>query len=274
MLREISITLCLLGAVLTFSGYASAEQCPRADSPEQARALAGEEFSAGQQRFEAGDFRAALVRFECSYSLVPHNNTLYNMGECAEALDDDAAAIRYFRTYLEEYPDAEGAAEVRTRLAALEARQVETPPPPPPPGDDSDGGDGTRMTLARRLAWITMGVGAGIAIVGGGVYGGAVAQNNDFDQLNAQYLEGDNRLDENELGELEDIRGTGESMEAAGWALMGVGLASLVASIVLFAAFDGTEPATGSARRERRLGLALSPLVLEEGGGLSIAGAF
>ncbi len=275
MLRVTTITLCLLGAVLAAPGFVWAEDCPRAGSPEEARTLAGQAFTEGQEQFEAGNYRVALTRFECSYDLVPHSNTLYNMGECAEALGEVDTAIRYFRTYLEEYPDAEGVTEIRTRLSALEARQEEPPPPPPPPGDSGgDDGDATRMTLARRLAWITLGVGAGIAIIGGGVYGGAVAQNGDFDRLNQEYLEGDDQLDGNELQELEDIRGTGEAMEAAGWALMGVGLASLAASIVLFAAFEGSE-STGSASREgRNIGLSVSPLVLDEGGGLFIAGAF
>ena len=125
------------------------------------------------------------------------------------------------------------------------------------------------MTLARRLAWITLGVGAGIAIVGGGVYGGAASNNGEYRDTNDEYNE-DGVLTEDERSSLADLSDSGEAMESAGWALMGVGLAAMVTSIVLFAAFDGSESvgqAEGSA-------FAVSPLVMEEGGGVSVAGRF
>jgi tetratricopeptide (TPR) repeat protein len=280
--KTASLALSIVATVLALSGTAKAQECPRTSSPEQARQLAGRAFTEGQRLFEHGDMRAALDQFRCSYSLVPHHNTLFNMAECAESLGNLEVAIRYFHTYLEDYPDVEGRAEVETRLRALEARQAATRPPPrvetdggaaPPPT-----GPVTRMTLARRLAWVTLGVGAGLAIVGGGVYGGAVSRNTELRDTNEDYLDhhpAGEALSEDEVRTLEELADSGSAMEGAGWALMGIGLASLAASVVLFTVFDGTEPATGSARGARRLALAVSPLVLgESGGGLSIAGQY
>jgi hypothetical protein len=117
------------------------------------------------------------------------------------------------------------------------------------------------MTTARRLAWVTLGVGAGLAIVGGGVFGGAASNNADFIAANDEAI-ADGVLDDDERAELDDQSATGEAMETAGWALMGVGLASLVASVVIFTAFDGTET------------VAVAPVVLAVGGGLGVAGRF
>jgi len=261
---------------LALSGSAWAEECPRASSPDEARQLAGRAFSEGQTLFDAGNFRAALERFQCSYGLVPHHNTLYNMGECAESLDDLEGAIRYFRLYVETFPDIEGRAEVETRLRQLEARQAESHAPPtsepnPQPNPPRTVTPAMHMTLARRLAWVTLGVGAGLAILGGGIYGGSISRNGDFQAANDDYLS-DNFLSDEERSDLDSQRSAGQSMEAAGWALLGVGLASLAASIVLFFAFDSTEPAAGRGSRASRL--SLGPLVLSQGGGVSVAGDF
>ena len=275
--RLSSTILFVLGLAAIASRVASAQECPSASAPEQARQLAGDTFAEGQVHFNEGRFREALERFECSNSLVPHHNTLYNMGQCAQRLGDNAAAIGHFRSFLELYPDAEGVEEVRARLGRLEAEQGASPSPPPdetpepqPPVTDTPAGEPeTRMTLARRMAWVTLAVGAGIAIAGGGVYGGSVSRNGEYRDTNDEYNQ-DGVLTEDERSSLADLSDSGEAMESAGWALMGVGLAAMVTSIVLFAAFDGSETvgqAEGSA-------FAVSPLVLEEGGGLSVAGRF
>lgn len=271
-------TTAILFALVLFGQAARAQDCPPASSPEEARERAGEAFSQGQELFEAGDFSAALERFRCSYGLVPHHNTLYNMGECAAELGDVDAAIRYFQTYVETYPEVEGRAAVEERLRELEEREESRPPPGDEPGPETEPapeteppptGADTRMTLARRLAWVTLGVGAGLAIAGGAVYGAAVSRNNEFQTNNEDYLSDDN-LSAEERSELESLRDSGEAMEGAGWALMGIGLASIVTSVVLFFAFDATETASTA----RSPSLSLGPLVLSEGGGLSVAGSF
>ena len=275
MRSRLSLTiLFVLGLAASAPRIASAQECPSASSPDESRQLAGDTFAEGQVHFNAGRFREALERFECSNSLVPHHNTLYNMGECAERIGDNDRALRYARAYLAQYPDEDGVAQVRTRLQRLEAQQAATPTPPSdqPPSDaeqpPADEG-ATRMTLARRMAWVTLGVGAGIAIVGGGVFGGAVSNNGEYRDTNDEYNQ-DGVLTEDERSSLADLSDSGEAMESAGWALMGVGLAAMVTSIVLFAAFDGSE----AVGQEAGSAFAVSPLVLEKGGGLSVAGRF
>ena len=273
--------LVALGVVLALPGIANAQECPSASSPEQARQLAGDTFAEGQVHFNAGRFREALERFECSNSLVPHHNTLYNMVECAERIGDNERATRYALSYLGQYSDEDGVEQARARLQSLEVRLAASPPPPPtetpepdsPVTDAPTGEPETRMTLARRMAWVTLAVGAGIAIAGGGAYGGSVSRNNEYQDTNDEYNE-DGVLTDDERADLADMSDSGEAMESAGWALMGVGLAALATSIVLFAAFDGREPVGVAGREGAGRAFSVSPLVLEEGGGLSVAGRF
>jgi uncharacterized membrane protein YebE (DUF533 family) len=60
------------------------------------------------------------------------------------------------------------------------------------------------------------------------VFGGAASNNADFIAANDEAI-ADGVLDDDERAELDDQSATGEAMETAGWALMGIGVASLVA---------------------------------------------
>ena len=85
-------------------GFAE-QACPEGDSPERMRENAAEAFAEGQQFYNAGDHGAALERFQCSFRLVPHPNTLFNIGETAELAGDLSQALRSFRQYLVPAPE-------------------------------------------------------------------------------------------------------------------------------------------------------------------------
>lgn len=263
---------------------AAAQECPDApQSQEEARRIAGGAFAEGQRHYETGNNRAALERFQCSFSIVPHSNTLYNIAECKEATGDLEGALRSYRSYLELFPEGEGRSRAEERIRDLETRIAASQPPeevppdqevePITPVEEQEQVQGpSRMTLARKLAWASLGLGIAMGAIGGGLYGAAVSQNNEFVDLQAQ-----NPVTVTH-GELVDIRGSGEAMEAAGWSLMGLGLAVLTTSVVLFTVFDGREPASSSnegsqSRLRPRLGLA--PVAIgDEGCGLIVSGAF
>lgn len=88
---------------------------------EQARA----HFQRGVQYYEEGDFRAALMEFERSYTIQHAYQLLYNLGQVSAELRDYAAAERYFREYLakggQEIAE-DRRAEVSAELTRMKAR--------------------------------------------------------------------------------------------------------------------------------------------------------
>jgi tetratricopeptide (TPR) repeat protein len=239
------VALVAVAAALGLPLEARAQQCPAGGTPEQVRALAGEAFAEGQRLFDAGEFQAALVRFECSFSLVPHANTLFNMGECAVELGDLQRALGYFRDLLQRFPEDQNRVEVEARVRQLESQLEATSPPAPPPDEpglhqDEDtraaGGPallGRRMTLARRFAWGTFAAGLAVAVMGIGLYAAAVSINREFAEAQDEASES--------MAEIRRMRDRGQGLEAGGWTFMSLGATSLVASILLFFLFDATE---------------------------------
>lgn len=223
--------------------------CEEASTPDEAGERAGGELDAGQRLFQQNDFRGAVERFRCSFELLPHEATLFKLAESAEAAGDLELALRTFVQYLEQHQDAEGRAEEEQRVAELERRV------PAERGDHMAGagsGEGplqpgeTRMSGARRAAWALLAAGVPVVVTGGVLYGVAAAEK-------AEHLEHCEALEQGEekgenLDELDSCAATGQGLEARGWALMGVGLMALAASMVLFFVFDG-EVASGEAER-------------------------
>jgi hypothetical protein len=157
-----------------------------------------------------------------------------------------------------------------------------------------------RRHPARIAAIVTMPVGLVMAALGGAVYGAAVVRNNEF------RIDIDDQIVSRNW--LEDEAAAGQRLERVGWAMIGVGGAVVVTSIVLFAVFprfrplpgaetasddedDQTEQGTESTpstetpavsptpaqptSRLRRFTAIAAPLVLDDGGlGLSLAGRF
>lgn len=106
----------LVAAVLLAAPAVHAQEAPDTSRDLEARAL----FDAGVAAFNAGRYQDALARFETAYELSGHPQLLYNIGQAADRLRDDEAALRYFRLYLSESPRPERRSEVEARIAAIE----------------------------------------------------------------------------------------------------------------------------------------------------------
>lgn len=108
----------LLGLLLLATPCAAHAQATevRASDDAEARSL----FEAGAEAFSNGRFERALEYFERSYELSHRPELLFNIGTAADRLRLDARALAAFEAYLEAAPDAENAAMVRARIAALE----------------------------------------------------------------------------------------------------------------------------------------------------------
>jgi tetratricopeptide (TPR) repeat protein len=283
MKRVMSSTLILSASVILTTAEAAAEECPEeTSSPEEARRIAGGSFREGRRLFEAGDAGAALEHFQCAFRVAPHPNVLYNIGECKEALGDVEGALRTYQSYLELFPEGEGRSQAEERIrvleAQLEASQQEpseepSPTPSPTPVEERaprpEPDEPTRgpMTTARIMAFVSLALGACITGGGVGLEIGARSVNDDFNDRQQEEPLTVRRAD------LEALHERGEALEVSGWVLMGLGLATLATSVLLFVAFDGYEPGSmpgGPSAGGLRLGL--SPVA--QGGALSITGSF
>jgi hypothetical protein len=92
-----------------------------------ARERARGEFSRGVQRYEAGDYEAALEAFQEAYRLAPHPSVRVNMANAYEQLDRPLEAIFHFERFLAEAEQVrpEQRREVETALARLRGRVAE-----------------------------------------------------------------------------------------------------------------------------------------------------
>jgi len=269
--------LSILGIVLFLSAPAWAEhECSQRGAPAANRSRASEEFEEGQRLYDRADYRGAIEHFQCSYRLAPHHATLFNIGESAERAGDIDLALSAFRQYLERYPEADGRSNVQQRVGNLErARSPEVPPEAPDdvpspevPVDPSERTVEMRMTVERRVAWITLALGVAIGTGGGVLYGVASGRNDEYLADRESFERGEDIG--SDQTELDSRAQSGAGLEAGGWALMCIGLASLAASVVLFLAFDGEEPLVLDESRAF-----LTPFIgADEATGLSFGGAF
>ncbi len=298
--RRVTFLLCLGTFLFRASPAKSEEHCSASSTQEASRGRAADAFDEGQRLFSQGHFQRATERFQCSYRLYPHEATLFNLGESAEASGEVELAARTFHRYLERYPEAEGYAEVQQRVQNLEERldstspadsvqepeiesalegrphlepDTDTDPDPDPeldaPREELELTVETQMTGARRGAWASLALCLATGIGGGVLYGTARSQNSDYLQERSDFEQGSSGgLDADQL---DSMAQRGRGLEAGGWALMGIGAASLAASVILFTVFTGEEP-SAPASRSRAF---LSPL-LGGGGqrGLSVGGTF
>lgn len=92
--------------------------------------VARECYIEGKKQYDVGEFDKALALFKKAYLNYPEPTFLFNMAQCQRQLGDKVAAVRSFKTYLREYPDAPNRATVERIIGELEAPPATTPPPP------------------------------------------------------------------------------------------------------------------------------------------------
>lgn len=123
------LALALVGAALR---DASAQEETK-QSLDQAR----DAFDQGQSLFEKGDFEAAAEKFKAAHAARAFPQFLFNVGVCYEKANRYRDAIDYYHRYLKADPDADDAASVKKRIAALEKGISEI---------EAKGGDATDQT--------------------------------------------------------------------------------------------------------------------------------
>jgi hypothetical protein len=85
----------------------------------------------GKRHYDVGEFSEALADFKKAYLNYAEPVFLFNIAQCHRQLGDKPAAVRSYRTFLREFPEAPNRATVERIIAELEAPAIETPRPPP-----------------------------------------------------------------------------------------------------------------------------------------------
>jgi hypothetical protein len=93
---------------------------------------AGKHFAAAQEAFTKGNYNRAADEFESAYTITKDPVLLYNIGEAYEKAGNGRAAVRNYRKYVAEQPQATDRAEVERRIGALEKKYKLEPPAPTP----------------------------------------------------------------------------------------------------------------------------------------------
>jgi tetratricopeptide (TPR) repeat protein len=162
-----------------------------ADGDAERRAQA--HFQRGEKMFRVGRFQEALVAYQRAFDAMPLPELLFNIAQCYRNLGDPEQAIRSYRRYLHEKPDANNRRQVELTIAELEAevaRQLRENPgrvaanalivtPPPTVRDE------------RRPVYKRWGFWAGVAVVAAGATATAIV------------LRDSDRLPESDLGNLD-----------------------------------------------------------------------
>lgn len=235
--------------MITFAAFAFAETaevaCPEPVSPEQQLEFARDAFSRGEELFSERNYLEAANEFRCSYALVPHPNTAFNLAEALELGGNLRESIVAYQEFIENYPESEDRPEAESRIHRLGPLVPPEPDPPPDEQQDDQPDDQPddpptieraemHMTTGRHLAWATLTSGIVTTVLGAAFIG--IASNRHDTYLEML------RTPANTLSDLENYRNQGQSIEISSYVLFGIGSALLLSSIVLFSTFDAKKP--------------------------------
>ena len=87
----------------------------RAAEPGDAKAR----YMSGQSHYNLNEFSEALQDFKEAYRLHPDPAFLFNIAQCERQLGDFDEAIKFYRSYLRNKPDASNAREVQKKIDEL-----------------------------------------------------------------------------------------------------------------------------------------------------------
>ncbi len=191
----------LFAALLFVPAAARAAECPESspEDPQERRKLAKEWFSTAEAAENGGNDVEATRAYACSYKMVAHPFTAFNLARVAERSGETDLSLKMYKAYLALKPDAKDKEDVRGKIRALEEKiaaaqaapavdpaplpaepptetvatepppDVLTPPPAPKPADvayESTEPETEPEVRSRKLEWIIGGVSVA-ALVGG-----------------------------------------------------------------------------------------------------------
>ena len=228
------------------------------------RSASGELLKDATARYKAGDYDAAIERFEAAYALKPNPTLVYNIARCYERAAKLEQAIAAYERFLE-LPGttsklragALSSIDALKRERALRNRK-ETPKieeGAPPPTVEAPKPTVRQVTPAPRprsrvLEWTLLGV--GLAALGGGLTLGLFASAGEKDYTRATSVEEQERIESRTRA-----RALGADL------LYGVGGTSVVVSLILWLFLDDASSAP----------VTIAPDIVGDGG-LTLHGQF
>ncbi len=84
------------------------------------RNVARDAFRRGSQHYKLGEFKEALQDFKAAFRAYEDPTFLFNIAQCERQLDQREEAVRQYKMYLAEAPDAANRDEVKAVVARLE----------------------------------------------------------------------------------------------------------------------------------------------------------
>ncbi len=100
---------------------------PAAATGDAAMAEAKQHFETGRNAYNAGDYVTAIHEFKAAEQLRPSPILSYNIGLANEKLGKRRVAVKYYKRYLEQQPNAANKAEVEGKVSTLEAEIAAEP---------------------------------------------------------------------------------------------------------------------------------------------------
>lgn len=167
--------LALAPAIGSAQEY-SDDVCPAKPAAEKrAQRWAGRWFVKGEQAVKKTRFQEALDAFLCSLYLSPHRNTVFNVAQLTNLVEDKAAATASLKQFREQHPGGEFDDELSDLVISLERAQGILPPEPvappqaeePQPAPAAADADGTSGGKALRTAGVVSVAVSGAALVAG-----------------------------------------------------------------------------------------------------------
>lgn len=129
------------------------------------------EYDEGVRLYEAGDYLAAVARFERAFELEADPVYLFNIGQAYRLANDCTKALDAYRRYLERAPDAPNRAAVEGHqqdLAGCAAKPAPVAPLPVPASPEPRAEEAPPGGRPMRIAGlVAIGVGAAATLAGG-----------------------------------------------------------------------------------------------------------
>src|SRR5215471_12011793 len=102
-MRHMLVVLCIAATTVSSVSYAE-------DSPDEKRGKAL--WRAGVRMYDLNDFDGAILKYNEAYGLVANPDILFNLGQAYRQKKDYATAVKFFRNYLRNKPDASNKQDV------------------------------------------------------------------------------------------------------------------------------------------------------------------
>ncbi|MBN2573338.1 MAG: hypothetical protein JXP73_02120 [Deltaproteobacteria bacterium] len=119
--------LTVFFATLLFAPAAArAAECPESspEDPQERRRLAKEWFATAETAENTGDDKEATRAYACSYKMVAHPYTAYNLARVAERSGETELALKMYKAYVALKPDATDQDVVKEKIKVLEEKMA------------------------------------------------------------------------------------------------------------------------------------------------------